>query len=47
MQGDTDSALWDSKHHGEYTVIKIAVVPDAETLVTVAEDGSMCFWGPN
>lgn len=46
LAGETTEAMWDSTHHGDHTVVSIKAVPDAETIVTVAEDGSMCFWAP-
>eukprot|EP01051_Picozoa_sp_SAG22_P013683 SAG22_NODE_1559_length_4124_cov_4.090186_2_plen_1021_part_00 len=45
--GEADGALWDAeqaKHSKQHTVTAIKVCPEAETLVTVAEDGSMCLW---
>eukprot|EP01052_Picozoa_sp_SAG31_P006056 SAG31_NODE_274_length_18666_cov_72.753972_18_plen_394_part_00 len=44
LQGETDNAFWNSEYHGKHTVMYLEVARDAETILTVAEDGSTCFW---
>ena len=41
---DGAQALWSCKHHGDHSVICVEVCASAETIVTLAEDGSMCVF---